>query len=124
MSTSTPTSGTTDRENVRLWIFGAVLAGLVVYAFGISRVCMFQTEPRSMLGWLWVFWGQTGGDYAHGYLVPVVAGFVFWWRWTKYVGPAAFATSRWGVAVLGLAMLLYAIGVDRKSTRLNSSHRT
>src|SRR5262245_61217112 len=110
MSNGHPTSAATltvssGPENTRRWVLAVVALGLTVYAYGISRVCMFQVEPQSLLGWLLKFWGR-GGDYAHGYLVPIVAAGVFWWKWRTTLRNLPAETSKWGLAFVGLAMLL------------------
>ena len=104
-------------ENTRRWVLGALVLGLIVYAYGISRVCMFQVEARSLVGWLLVFWGR-GGDYAHGYLVPIVAGGVLWWKWRTTLSSIPAVTSAWGLAFVGAAMLLYVAGVRGQVPRL------
>src|SRR5437016_3514730 len=102
MSNGNPTSSVppltvvAGAANLRRWVLGAFAFGLIVYAYGISRVCMFQVEPRSLVGWLLVFWGR-GGDYAHGYLVPVVAAGVLWWKWRTTLRLIPAETSVWGL---------------------------
>jgi exosortase len=103
--------------NLRRWILGGVALALIVYAYAISRVCMFQVTPTSLLGWLLVFWGR-GGDYAHGYLVPVVAAGVFWWKWRATLRQIPAETSNWGLVVVGLGMLIYLAGVRAQQPRI------
>jgi len=112
-----PLAVTAGPENTRRWVLGALALGLVVYAYGISRVCMFQVEARSLVGWLLVFWGR-GGDYAHGYLVPVVAAGVLWWKWRTALRLIPATTSAWGLVFVGAAMLLYVAGVRGQVPRL------
>lgn len=102
------------------WLLGALALGLFVYAYGISRVCMYQTEPRSLLGWLLVFWGR-GGDYAHGYLVPIVAAAVLWWKWRTVLSKLPAESSGWGLVFVALAMVLYQMGVRAQVPRLVAS---
>ena len=108
---------TGNRETLRRWVLGAVATGLVVYAYGISRVCMFQITPISLFGWLALFWGR-GGDYAHGYLVPVAAVGFFYWKWRHTLRQIPMESSAWGLVLVGLAMLLYVGGVRAQVPRL------
>ncbi|MCG3149142.1 MAG: hypothetical protein PCFJNLEI_02601 [Verrucomicrobiae bacterium] len=110
-------SGLGGPGNTQRWILGALAIGLIVYAYGISRVCMFQVEPRSLVGWLLKFWGR-GGDYAHGYLVPIVAAGVFWWKWRTALRLIPPQSSMWGLVFVGVAMLLYVAGVRAQVPRL------
>lgn len=104
-------------ETTRRWVLGALAVGLVVYAYGISRVCVFQVEARSLVNWLFLFWGR-GGDYAHGYLVPVVSAGVLWWKWRTTLRLIPTETAPWGLGLVGLAMLLYLAGVRGQVPRL------
>ena len=71
----------------------------------------------SLFGWLLVFWGH-GGDYAHGYLVPVVTVGVFYWKWRTTLRHLPMISSAWGLVGIGLAMLLYVAGVRGQVPRL------
>lgn len=104
-------------ESSRRWVLGFFAAALIVYAYGISRVCMFQVTPLSLFGWLSVFWGL-GGDYAHGYLVPVATVGLFIWKWRTTLHQLPMVSSGWGVGLVGLAMLLYITGVRGQVPRL------
>lgn len=101
----------------RRWLLAALAIALIIYAYGISRVCMFQVTPVSLLGWLLVFWSR-GGDYAHGYLVPVVAGGVFWWKWRTTLRHIPAQTSTGGLAIIALGMLTYVAGVRAQQPRI------
>lgn len=104
-------------SQARRWILTAVVLGLVVYAYGISRVCLFQVTRVSLIEWLMLFW-QRGGDYAHGYLVPVVAGGVFWWKWRTVLRQVPVEPAAAGLIVIGLAMVIYVIGVRGQVPRV------
>ena len=108
---------TGNRDSLRRWVLGIVAVGLIVYAYGISRVCMFQITPLSMFGWLAIFWGR-GGDYAHGYLVPVASVGFFVWKWRTTLQKLPVASSAWGLGFIALAMLLYVAGVRGQVPRL------
>ena len=110
-------SVTGQRESLRRWVLGTVAVALIVYAYGISRVCMFQVTPVSLFGWLAVFWGL-GGDYAHGYLVPVAAGGLFIWKWRTILRRLPMVSSVWGLGFVAVAMLLYVAGVRGQVPRL------
>ena len=108
--------GSGRRASWHQWVLGIVVVMLIVYAYGISRVCMFQVTPVSLFGWLSVFWGR--GDYAHGYLVPVAAGGLFVWKWRTVLQGCPRVTSAWGLGLVAVAMLLYAAGVRGQVPRV------
>jgi exosortase len=106
-----------SRDTRRRWGLGILALGLIVYAYAISRVCLFQVEPTSVLGWLWVTWGK-GPDNAHGYLVPIVAAGVFYWKWQTELRRLPMESSGWGLAVIGVAMFLYFAGARGQENRI------
>lgn len=66
-----------------MFFAGAVLA-LLFYAYGMSKTCALGIVPTSALGWLFAYWSR-GGDYAHGYVVPIIAAGLFVWLDRKSV---------------------------------------
>lgn len=102
---------------IQRWGLGVLVLGLIVYAYGINRVCMFQVTRTSLFGWLLEFWGR-GGDYAHGYLVPVVAAGILGWQWKTTLRNLPMETSRWGLVAIALAMVLYVVGVRGQVPRI------
>lgn len=109
--------GGTDAEAKRRLVLAAVAAGLIVYAFFIYRSCWFQTVPVSLFGWLWVFWSRSA-EYAHGYVVPLVAAGIFVWKWRTRLHAVPLQTAYSGLVVIALAMLLYAVGVKAAVPRI------
>jgi exosortase len=106
-----------DAEAKRRWALAVAALGLIVYAYFIYRSCWFQTVPVSLFGWLWVFWSRSA-EYAHGYVVPVVAAGIFVWKWRTRLYAVPLRMSYSGLAVLAVAMLLYAIGVKAAVPRI------
>jgi exosortase len=112
-----PLGPVADAESKRRWALMLVAAGLIFYAFFIYHSCWFQTVPVSLFGWLWVFWSRST-EYAHGYVVPVVAVGLFVWKWRKRLHAIPPQTSYLGLVVVVGAMLLYAAGVKGAVPRI------
>lgn len=114
---ASPATAPLGRETMRQWVLGALAVALVVYAYGLSRTCLFQVEMKSVFGWLWITWGNSA-DNAHGYLVPLVAVGVFIWKWKQELRGTPMQSSGWGLVIIGVAMLLYFIGARAQVPRV------
>jgi len=107
----------TDREERRRWILIGVVAAIVFYAYFISKTCTSGVTPLSLFGWLWLYWGR-GADYAHGYVVPVVAAGLFAWKWRRRLHAVPLSTANSGLAVVLAGVTIYWIGVKAANPRL------
>lgn len=117
MTQSLPQSAPLDPAATRRWVLLAVAIGLVLYAYGVSKTCFVGITPVSLFGWLLTYWSR-GGDYAHGYVVPIVAAAVFYWKWRNTLQHLPLITSNVGlVAVVG-AVLIYYVGVKAQNPRV------
>jgi len=106
-----------DAEERRRWLLGGIGLAIIFYAYFISRSCASGVNSLSLFGWLWVYWGR-GSDYAHGYVVPVIAAGLFVWKWRKKLHELPLSTSNSGLAVILAAIALYWIGVKAANARL------
>ncbi len=93
----------------RLMLIGVAVV-LMVYAYGISKTCPVGIEPTSVLGWLFRYWGR-GGDYAHGYVVPIIAAGLSVWLWRRRLVAEPVHSAKTGLAVIVVAALIYWVGV-------------
>jgi exosortase len=91
--------------------------GLVFYAYVISKTCVVGVTPTSLVGWLLSYWSR-GGEYAHGYVVPVAAVGLVIWRWKTKLHAVPLSTQNFGLAVVVTAMLMYWGGVRAENPRL------
>ena len=107
----------TDPEERRRWILIGVMGAIVFYAYFISKTCTSGVTPLSLFGWLWVYWGR-GADYAHGYVVPVVAAGLFGWKWRRRLHSVPLSTANSGLAVILAGVTIYWIGVKAANPRL------
>ena len=101
----------------RRMTLGGVVVVLVFYAYGIGKTCALGIVPTSALGWLFRYWSQ-GGEYAHGYVVPVISAGLFAWLWRRRLVGVPLASVKAGLAVITLAALLYWLGVRGANPRL------
>jgi exosortase len=109
-----PPDDPTDKTR---WWMTLVAVGLIIFAYGISKTCVQNERAMSLFGWLWSWWGQ-GGDYAHGYLVPIVAGALFAWKWRSSLQNVPMETSNAGTIILAAAMFFYWLGVRAANPRI------
>jgi exosortase len=106
-----------DADERRRWILGGIGLALIFYAYFISKTCASGVTPLSLFAWLWVYWGR-GSDYAHGYVVPVIAAGLFVWKWRKGLHRLPLSAANSGLAVIVLAVALYWAGVKAANARL------
>ena len=115
---STPRIGVPfDPEERRRWILGGIGLAIIFYAYFVSKTCASGVHPLSLFAWLWVYWGR-GSDYAHGYVVPVIAAGLFVWKWRKRLRTLPLGTANTGLAVILTAVTLYWVGVKAANARL------
>ena len=90
---------------------------IIFYAYFISKTCETSLRPLSLFEWLWRYWGR-GADYAHGYVVPVVAVGLFIWKWRTTLQSVPLSTSNSGLIVILAGMTIYWMGVRAANPRL------
>jgi len=112
-----PIAFPTDGEERRRWILAGIGMAIVFYAYFISKTCSSGVTPLSLFGWLWLYWGQ-GADYAHGYVVPVVAVGLFGWKLRKKLRTVPLSTANSGLAVILAGVTIYWMGVKAANPRL------
>jgi exosortase len=93
------------------YAFAAVVLGLIYYAFWRQSTGELAAWP-----WLYAHWQGTS-HYSHGPLIPWIALGLVWWKrqqlWAATVRPVS-----WGAGLIGLAMLIYYVGVKAANPRL------
>ncbi len=97
-----------------------VVSALVVYAYGISKACALGVVPTSVMGWLFAYWGR-GGEYAHGYVVPIIAAGLFVWLWRRKLVYMELEPAQSGLFVIVVAAMIYWLGVRGANARLAAS---
>jgi exosortase len=106
-----------DRDSSKRTLLMVVLLGIVFYAYFISKTCVVGIQPRSLVGWLLSYWSR-GGEYAHGYVVPIIAAVVAGWRWKTRLHSVPLSASNTGLGVLSSAVVLYWVGVRASNPRI------
>jgi len=107
----------TDAEERRCWILAGVGVAIIFYAYFIAKTCESSLRPLSLFEWLWLYWGR-GADYAHGYVVPVVATGLFVWKWRTRLRTMPLDTANAGLPVILAGVLTYWMGVKAANPRL------
>jgi exosortase len=100
----------------RTLLVAAVLA-LVFYAYFVSKTCVVGIRPTSLVGWLVSYWSR-GGEYAHGYVVPIIAAVVAGWKWKSRLRTVPLSASTAGWSVVLAAVVLYWVGVRASNPRI------
>ena len=108
--------GVTTTDMRLLTLMGVVLA-LVFYAYCVSKTCALGLVPTSALGWLFAYWSR-GGEYAHGYVVPIITAGLFVWLWRRRLVGEVLSSAKSGLAVIVVAALMYWGGVRGANARL------
>src|SRR6266446_2617541 len=108
---NTPRVGVpSDPEERRRWILAGIGLAIIFYAYFVSKTCASGVHPLSLFAWLWVYWGR-GSEYAHGYVVPVIAVGLFVWKWRKKLRTLPVSTANRGsLVVLIFGLVLYLGG--------------
>ncbi len=106
-----------NRVDWREMVLPLAVVLLVVYAYFINRVCLFQVSKTSLFNWLWISWSR-GADYVHGFFVPPLAVALMYWRWNKKLRGVPMTSSKWGLAFIGTAMVMYIFGARGQLNQL------
>src|SRR5438093_1033654 len=105
----------TDPESKKRLMLAGFAALVIFYAYFISKTCLLgiaaDNPSVSLVQWLMVNWGSKGGDYAHGYVVPVIAVGLAYWQWKRKLHAVPMNVSNAGLGVIITAMVLYWFGV-------------
>lgn len=100
----------------------AALVGLIFALFHFQGNSLdTKAFGRSALSWMVERWTddiEFGGDYSHGWLIPILSGYVIWRR-RKEIAAATKQVSYVGLAVVIGALLLHWLGMKAQQTRLS-----
>lgn len=96
----------------------ALIYAIFHYQGNTTEVAMFG---RSALGWMIRRWDDAvsyGGDYSHGWLIPLVSIAILWMRRNE-LRLAPKEVSRVGLALVVLGLLCHWLGAKGQQTRLS-----
>ncbi|MCX7590210.1 MAG: archaeosortase/exosortase family protein, partial [Kiritimatiellae bacterium] len=102
-------SGTTTKSDLHpiWWLIFVVLIGLLYGVQGNTQETAFL--GRSALLWMVRRWSGSGGDLAHGWLIPLVSAYVVW-RKRKEILTAPRRIHYGGLILLFISLLLHWVG--------------
>ena len=105
-------------RTTRILLLWGLVTVLLVLLYGVrGNTEEVEHVGRSAVRWTSLEWNTRGGEYSHGWLVPLVSLVVVWWRRKELVaGP--IKVCGYGLWVVGLALFLYWFGVKAQQTRL------
>lgn len=108
----------TRDEVVRLGLF-ALMVGLAFVVFHLQgNTTDIRMYGRSALGWMVDRWNDSGGDFSHGWLIPVVSLGVVWFK-RNDLAAAPRQQSKHGLYVVIFALLLHWLGAKAQQVRLS-----
>ncbi|MFH0878837.1 MAG: exosortase/archaeosortase family protein [Lentisphaerota bacterium] len=97
----------------------SIVMGLVYVLFHLQgNTTDVAAFGRSVLSWMVDRWGQIGGEYSHGWLIPLVSGWLVWLK-RRELAAAPKKVCGWGLAVIVFALLLHWLGAKAQQTRLS-----
>jgi exosortase len=113
-----------DREDfVRIGLLSALLAlGFAIFHF-MGNTSDAERWGRSALSWMVVRWGDSGismggGDYSHGFLVPIASAYILWMNKEDII-TAPKRVSTIGLALVVVFLIGHYLGVKAQQTRLS-----
>ncbi len=102
-------------RSLLLWV---CIGGLLTWMYGARGNTEEVTQAgRSAMAWMTREWNTRGGEYSHGWLIPLVSALAIWRRRRELAELPRHATWT-GVVVVASALLLYAAGVKIQQTRI------
>jgi exosortase len=104
---------------VRAVLLLLVAAGVVLLygVYGNAQEALHPRHGKSAILWMVLRW-QTGGEFSHGWFVPLVSIAMIWWKRRELA--AAPVRANWGgLALTVLALLLHWAGVRAQLTRVS-----
>ena len=108
-----------SRDDVFRSALMAVIIGMVFMVFHLQgNTTDIHAYGRSVLSWMVARWNDIGGEYSHGWLIPLVSAWLVW-RKRRELALAPKQVCWWGLAVLVLALLLHWVGAKAQQTRLS-----
>lgn len=105
-------------ELIRLALLGAMVGVAFILFHLQGNTTDVRYYGKSALIWMIHRWNESGGDLSHGWLIPFVSGGIIWFKRRELMGLQK-STSRIGLAVVVLALLMHWIGAKAQQTRLS-----
>jgi len=97
----------------------AVIVGMIFSIFHFQgNNNEVENLGRSAFYWLQFRWNTSGGDFSHGWLIPVVSIGIIWWKRAELF-QAEKSQSRLGLACFVGALLLHYLGAKAQQPRLS-----
>jgi exosortase len=106
----------------REWIpvaLGAAMVAMLVLLYGVQgNAEEVGLHGRSAIVWMVRRWSGVGGDLSHGWIIPLVSGYILW-RKRRELAEAPRRVSGAGLAIVVASLALHWVGVRSQLTRLS-----
>jgi exosortase len=97
----------------------SIIIGLLYVVFHLEgNTTDIRMFGRSALSWMVARWGDIGGEYSHGWLIPLVSLGIIWFK-RKELLAAPRKVCYAGLGVIIFALLLHWLGAKAQQTRLS-----
>lgn len=108
----------TQGEVFRIALISVVVALIYVIFHFQGNTTESEKLSRSAFLWLQFRWNTSGGDFSHGWLIPLVSIGIIWWK-RKDLATAVKRQSYVGLAVFVLGLLFHYVGAKAQQPRLS-----
>ncbi len=110
----------TRDDLIRIGLVSAMLALIFILFHFQGNTTDVRAFGRSALAWMIERWDDDDGtgDYSHGWLIPIVSGFIVWIK-RRELAAAPKSVSGAGLALLVTALFLHWLGAKAQQTRLS-----
>lgn len=106
-----------SRRALALWLLA--FACLFVLLYGVQGNAQeVHRHGRSAIVWMAKRWNGSGGDLSHGWLIPLVSGWILW-RGRRELAAARRAPCTPAIVLVALSLALHWAGVRSQLTRLS-----
>lgn len=97
--------------------FGLLIPWLLMFHF-LGNSTRSYSDTSSLFGWMGSVFSSPINDESHGFLIPFVVSYLFWWKREEL---AAARKDLWspGLGFLGLAIGLHVVGFVVQQARLS-----
>lgn len=107
-----------ERVSSSEWIAGLAITACIFYMYSIEgNAEQSESQGRSAILWMVSRWRWEGADMSHGWLIPLVSGFLVW-RKRDELRKSVKCVDWRGLWPFALSIALYLIGMRVQQTRL------
>jgi exosortase len=105
-------------DGIVKWVVGSAIIALLFSLYGLTgNPEEVAVLGRSAIHWVIGRWNWAGADMSHGWVIPLVSGWLIWRRRAE-LKSVPKSGSGLGLIIIVGAMILYLLGIRVQQTRL------